>query len=78
MEKYKIGEFTVMPFPTIHDAAEPVGFLIHHKNCGLVLFLTDTAYSEYRFEGLNNIIIEANYDMRIIQKRMDRDSNMLF
>lgn len=78
MGKYSIGGFSVMPFPTIHDAAEPVGFLIHHEKCGLVLFLTDTAYSEYKFQGLNNIIVEANYDMRIIKKRMDRDSNLSF
>lgn len=78
MKMYRIGGFAVMPFPTIHDAAEPVGFLIHHKNCGLVLFLTDTAYSEYKFQGLNNIIVEANYDMSIIKKRMDRDSNLSF
>lgn len=77
-EKFKVGGFTIMAFKTIHDAADPVGYLIHHSECGLVLFLTDTAYVEYKFPGLNNIIIEANYDMEIIRQKMGPDSDLKF
>lgn len=66
----KIGSFTVRPFGTVHDAAEPFGFLIHHIECGTVLFLTDTLYSPYKFSGLNNIIIEANFSKKIMDARM--------
>lgn len=68
--QFKVGSFNVISFPTIHDVAEPCGFLINHKDCGTVLFLTDTVYCPYTFKGLNNIIIEANYDADIINEKL--------
>ncbi|MDF2931253.1 MAG: fold metallo-hydrolase [Chryseobacterium sp.] len=68
--QFKVGNFNVISFPTIHDVAEPCGFLINHKDCGTVLFLTDTVYCPYTFKGLNNIIIEANYDANIINEKL--------
>jgi phosphoribosyl 1,2-cyclic phosphodiesterase len=62
--------FTVKPFKVNHDAAEPVGYLIHHNECGNVLFLTDTMYCSYTFASLNNIIIEANYSQEILDERL--------
>lgn len=56
-----INGFKVLAFPVNHDAVDPVGFLIHHPECGVVLFATDTYYLKQTFSGLNNIIIEANY-----------------
>jgi len=67
----KIGSFTVLPFGVKHDAAEPLGFLINHPQTGNVLFLTDSYYSPYRFEGLNNILIECNYSTDILQRNID-------
>jgi phosphoribosyl 1,2-cyclic phosphodiesterase len=74
----KIGNFKVMAFDVKHDAAEPLGFLIEHKDCGKVLFLTDTYYCKYTFLGLNNIIIEANYSKEIIDKKFGPDSDKEF
>ena len=65
-----IGGFEVIPFEVNHDAAEPFGFLIRHKECGITLFLTDTKYSKYRFGGLNNVIVEANYCEGIIAEKL--------
>lgn len=66
MEEFYIGGFKIFPFPVKHDAAEPLGFLIFHPAMGTTLFLTDTYYCGYKFDNLNNIIIEANYsDERI-------------
>lgn len=70
ISEFKVGNFNIISFPTYHDAAEPCGFLINHKDCGTVLFLTDTVYSHYTFRGLNNIIIEANYDAEIINEKL--------
>jgi phosphoribosyl 1,2-cyclic phosphodiesterase len=69
LEKQKIGGFTILPFDVKHDAVEPFGYLIHHKECGNVLFLTDTYYSPYKFKNLNNIIIEANYSEEIMDSK---------
>jgi phosphoribosyl 1,2-cyclic phosphodiesterase len=73
-----IGNFKVKSFDVKHDAAEPVGFLINHPDAGTTLFLTDSYYSEYKFSGLNNIIIEANYCQSIIDKRVQDGNNPKF
>ena len=77
-EKVKIGGFTVLPFDTKHDAAEPLGFLIRHAETGLVLFLTDSYFSEYAFPGLNNVIVEANYCQQILDDRLRAGENPRF
>lgn len=68
-KQFDVGGFKVVAFNVKHDAAQPIGFLIHHAECGTVLFLTDTVYSPYRFKGLNNVIIEANYCEHLLEKR---------
>jgi phosphoribosyl 1,2-cyclic phosphodiesterase len=74
----KIGEFKIKSFNVKHDAAEPTGFLIQHHECGTVLFLTDSYYSEYTFSGLNNVIVEANYCQSILDKRVQDGMNPKF
>ncbi len=64
------GSFKVKAYPVRHDAAEPFCFLIQHPDCGTVLFLTDTEFCEYRFKNLNQIIIEANHDLKILDERV--------
>lgn len=76
--KTQIAKFDILPFSIQHDAIEPLGFLIQHEECGKVLFLTDTFYCKYTFPGINNILIEANYDKKIIDKRFGADSPMEF
>lgn len=76
--QFKVGSFTVLPFDTRHDVAEPLGFLIHHSETGMVLFLTDSYYSNYKFPGLNNIIIEANYCQSILDQRLADGANPKF
>jgi len=58
---FKVGNFKIVAFDTVHDAAEPLLFLIYHKETGVVLFATDTSYIKYKFNGLNNVLIECNY-----------------
>lgn len=66
----KIGPFDVMAFRTHHNANEPCGFLIRHPEMGTTLFLTDTTFCSYRFPGLTNILIEANYSEAIIDSTL--------
>lgn len=77
-QEFKVGNFKILPFDVKHDAAEPVGFLIEHPDCGRTLFLTDTYYCAYTFPGLHNIIIEANYSKEIIDKKFGAESGMEF
>lgn len=62
----KIGSFDILPFDVVHDAKEPLGFLIRHEETGTILFATDTYYLPHKFNGLNNIMLECNYDSHIL------------
>jgi len=64
-QQLRIGTWTILPFDTVHDAAEPLGFLLVSGDEKL-LFATDTAYMRYRFRGLTHIMIEANYQSDIL------------
>ncbi len=65
-ERFEVGTWTVMPFETVHDAREPLGFLLT-SGPDRVLFATDTAYIRYRFPGLTHIMLEANYDLPMLR-----------
>jgi len=67
----KIGGFTILPFNTVHDAAEPCGFLIHNRETGTMLFATDTFCLPNTFAGLTNVMIECNYDEDLLYARED-------
>ena len=69
-----ISKFSVHSFKVNHDAVDPIGFYIHHPDCGNVLFATDTFYLKYTFPNLNNIIIEANYCEDILEQREKQGS----
>ena len=57
--------FKVLPFEAVHDAREPLGFVIA-KGGERVLFATDTAELNYRFDGLTEIFVECNYCDRLL------------
>lgn len=58
---YRLGGFKIMPFLLEHDVP-CFGFVIKHEETGKILFCTDTNEIPYSFSGLNNIIVEANYN----------------
>lgn len=66
MNQFTIGSFTILPFDIKHDAQEPLGFIIHHAECGNVVFITDSYILDYKFPGLNTVIVEANYSDELI------------
>lgn len=67
--QFVLAGFTVVPFDTIHSTEEPTGFYIHHAEIGTMMFATDTCYLPRPFAGLNNLMIEANYDSEILEER---------
>jgi phosphoribosyl 1,2-cyclic phosphodiesterase len=67
---FKVGNFRVVAFETVHDAAEPLLFLIYHKETGIILFATDTSYIKYQFNVLNNVLIECNYCSSILESNV--------
>lgn len=67
---FSVGQFKILPFKVNHDAREPFGYIIGHPESGNILFLTDSAYTEYRFPGLNQIIVESNHARSIIEEKV--------
>ena len=61
-----LGGFRIIPFGTMHDSAEPLGFFINHEETGNLLFATDTYYLPCTFAGLNNVLIECNYRLDLL------------
>ena len=59
------GGFGIYPFELVHDVP-CFGFYITHTDMGSLVYLSDTEYCKYRFPRVNHILIEANYDKRII------------
>jgi phosphoribosyl 1,2-cyclic phosphodiesterase len=70
LKQFKLGSWTVLPFDTVHDAAEPLGFLLASGDEKL-LFATDTAYIKYRFKGLTHLLIEKNYDLDVLNQNIE-------
>jgi len=64
--QFHVGAWTILPFKTIHDAADPLGFLMAKGNERLV-FATDTAYIPNRFAGLTHIMVEANHSLDLLK-----------
>jgi phosphoribosyl 1,2-cyclic phosphodiesterase len=71
-KQFTVGSFTVMPFQTEHDAAEPLGFLVQHEEMGKLLFITDSYYCRYKFSGLAHIMVECNYSMDILNSNLEK------
>ena len=72
MQDHQIGEFHVFPFRVLHDAAEPLGFLLRHPEMGTLLFLTDTRPTPYNFKTVSpeHIMVEANYDDALLDENV--------
>lgn len=70
---YKLGGFKIIPFELEHDVP-CVGYHISHPELGNLLFVTDTCVMRYRFNGLNHVLIEANYDDEILDENIRRGS----
>lgn len=65
---FNIGKFSIMPLKVKHDV-ECHSFLIHHEECGLVYFVTDTHYIKYNPKNINHLILETNYSQEILDSK---------
>jgi phosphoribosyl 1,2-cyclic phosphodiesterase len=70
MQQWQIGTWTILAFDTVHDCAEPLGYLLG-SGSEKILFATDTAYLKYRFQGLTRIMIECNYIAEVMDKNVE-------
>jgi phosphoribosyl 1,2-cyclic phosphodiesterase len=70
-KQFVIGTWTILPFEVEHDVEEPFGFLLVNREGEKLLFLTDTFYCRYKFNGLTVIAVECNYSKTILDENID-------
>lgn len=63
---FRYGNFTIKPFPLVHDVP-CFGFFVHHQDTGNIIYASDTEYIKYRFKNINHIIVEANYSDDLVE-----------
>jgi len=73
LKQFKIGSWIILPFDTVHDCAEPLGFLLQ-SGSEKVLFITDSAYCKYQFKGISHLMIECNYQIEILKENVKNGS----
>jgi len=73
-QQFRLGTWTILPFETQHDSAEPLGFLLANQAGDKLLYATDTYYIRYKFHGLTHIMIEANYCMDILKRNVEAET----
>lgn len=69
-EQFHIGNWTVLPFDTEHDAAESLGFLLANQAGEKLLFITDSYYCRYKFAGISHLMIECNFSQEILNQNI--------
>lgn len=70
-EQFTLGSWLIVPWQAQHDAQEPLGFLLYSRvQKEKILFATDTYYIPNTFRELNIILVECNYDPRILEQRI--------
>ncbi|EHL19447.1 hypothetical protein HMPREF9628_00168 [Peptoanaerobacter stomatis] len=65
-----IDNLYVKPIMGVHDTKEPINFIIADTNDNKLLFLTDTAYSPYKVNGITHLMIECNYVKSTLDKNL--------
>lgn len=70
----QVDQWQITAFAAIHDAAEPLSFLVKSSATGKSLvYITDSAYTRYTFGQPDYLLIEANYSKDIILRQVDED-----
>jgi phosphoribosyl 1,2-cyclic phosphodiesterase len=68
---FEVGDIKVDTFDIPHDAADPVGYLLHTP-AGKIGFLTDLGHATkailQRIRAANILILESNHDLKMLQE----------
>ena len=69
-ESFTVGDITVFPFSTPHDAADPCGFKISYDNKTMCIatdlgFVSPTVFKH--FESSSLVMLESNYDPEVLK-----------
>jgi phosphoribosyl 1,2-cyclic phosphodiesterase len=74
-KQFTINTFAIKAFETQHDCPGSVGYLIYSTAIKeKLVYITDSFYIRYRFEGLTHIMVECNYAADILQANVNNGS----
>lgn len=66
-EPFDLRGWRVTPFVAVHDAEEPLSFLLR-RGAEMLLFAVDTAYIRFRMPtGLTHVMIGCDYDLSLLK-----------
>lgn len=68
--QFRIGTWLIKPFETVHDAEEPLGYVLASGDVKL-MFATDTACLPGQFQGLTHIMVECNYCEEVLERNVE-------
>lgn len=65
--RYVFGRFKVTPVEVPHGECQTYAYIIDHAAFGRLAFITDAEKFPYKLQGVNTLMIEANYsdDIRV-------------
>ena len=66
------GGWKILPFDAVHDMPGTLGFVIGSPDGFKALYLTDSAYSRYKFDGLTHIYIECNFSQELLRDNVEK------
>jgi len=69
--EFVVGDITVQTFSVPHDAADPIGMVLHHGRAALG-FCTDLGFAtklvHERLRNADTVVIETNHDEKLLQE----------
>lgn len=68
-KRFTVGTIDILPFATMHDAKEPLGFVMQSRVDGDILaYAIDTVNVPYNFPGVNLLAVEANFEQAVLDR----------
>lgn len=67
---FRIGDMTITPISTSHDAADPVAYIMRKEQKSMAIITDLGKYDENivdRLQGLDVLLLEANYDVHMLE-----------
>lgn len=63
-------DWSIMPFLVEHDCPGTMGAMIGSPGGDVILYLTDSVYTRFKFEGVTHLCVECNHDVAIVRKNV--------
>lgn len=70
-QQFSVGTFDILPFDLVHDVTN-TGWLCQSRETGeKLVYVTDTMYLPYRFQGITHWMIECNNDLEAMEENVE-------